>query len=172
MKELGSEIRRFSTHTVIAGAVITVTGFAPEEWVVVVAEGVGLPKGLVHLGPLGLDIRVVLVMVGCSAIIVGVIHNLRPRGYTDYDGLITCRGLGRIDTYYPMPFAHTPNFTIDVKRVKNSVGRIEAPHCHWRMIEQRADGFTIEIDALSPFPPPLLIWQAKGLPVEKGGAAS
>ncbi len=69
-------IREYVTHWVIAGAIIALTGFAPEHWFADTLHS--LPEELWRWWPAGADVRVVIVFAGMAMIAGGVLVNTRP----------------------------------------------------------------------------------------------
>jgi pimeloyl-ACP methyl ester carboxylesterase len=62
--------REYVTHAAIGGAVLLLTGFVPEEFLVHLLSDVHVSEGAVHLWSIGIDVRIVAVIVG-MCIIVG-----------------------------------------------------------------------------------------------------
>lgn len=62
--------REYVTHAAIGGAILLLTGFVPEEFLVHLLSGLHVSEGAVHLWSIGIDIRIVAVIVG-MCIIVG-----------------------------------------------------------------------------------------------------
>jgi pimeloyl-ACP methyl ester carboxylesterase len=62
--------REYVTHAAIGGAILLLTGFVPEEFLVHLLSDVHVSEGALHLWNIGIDIRIVAVIVG-MCIIVG-----------------------------------------------------------------------------------------------------
>jgi hypothetical protein len=159
VKEFLQEIRRFVTHTFIAGAILVATGFAPEQWIEKAANSIGIAQNPQSPRPIVIDIRVVLVLIGMVFIIVSVTRNLHQTESAEQKGSIRVRATGEIETFYPVPFTHPPNLNID-----QDIG-YNQPYCRWEVLEQRSESFKIYITGFGGGP--VLSWRAKGVLVEK-----
>ena len=180
LRELAQEFRRFTTHTVIAGAIVLLTGLSPEDWLVELADWTGIPKGVLHLGPAGIDLRTVLALAGFSIVLVGIIRNVQVKGLAECGGIVLCRDVGKIDTYYPFEFSGTPNLVIDDMPIRNYANQLVKLPCIWNVVEQRRDGFVVEVKGFIESRPeyrpgnvlmPHLGWKARGIFKETKKAA-
>jgi pimeloyl-ACP methyl ester carboxylesterase len=61
--------REYVTHAVVGGAILTLTGFAPEEWLARVVHTTHVPEGVLHLWAAGIDVRAVIVVIGMTIIV-------------------------------------------------------------------------------------------------------
>jgi len=68
-------VREYITHWAVAGVVVTTTGFAPDHWVAHLMEGI--PAGLRHVFPSGIDYRLLVVCVGISVIALDIFFRNR-----------------------------------------------------------------------------------------------
>ena len=68
IKRVVGTVREYVTHWVLAGAIIALTGFAPEHWFANAFHYLSLPEGLLRWWPAGFDFRVLIVLVGMSLI--------------------------------------------------------------------------------------------------------
>src|SRR5712692_7006004 len=67
--------REYLTHWAIAGAIIALTGFAPEHWVADLFSNLAIPESLRHGWLLGtFDVRIGLVAVGVAIVGWDVLH--------------------------------------------------------------------------------------------------
>jgi pimeloyl-ACP methyl ester carboxylesterase len=62
-------VREYATHAAIGGAIVTLTGFAPEEWLARVVHATHLPEDMLHLWSADIDLRTVAVVVGVAVIV-------------------------------------------------------------------------------------------------------
>lgn len=76
-KRLLNSAMEYLTHWGIAGAVITLTGFAPEHWIADVFGYLAIPASLRREWMHGFDIRIVLVAFGVAIIAWDVLHRSR-----------------------------------------------------------------------------------------------
>lgn len=62
------EVRAYLTHWIVAGVLITITGFAPEHWVATALDRIALPVSLRGQAPGSFDVRIALVAIGASIV--------------------------------------------------------------------------------------------------------
>src|ERR1700686_4404935 len=60
--------REYLTHWAIAGAIIALTGFAPDHWIADLLSHLAIPESIRHAWLPAFDIRVGLVAVGVAII--------------------------------------------------------------------------------------------------------
>jgi hypothetical protein len=61
--------REYVTHAAIGGAILLLTGFVPEEFLVHLLNDVHVSEGAIHLWSIGIDIRIAAVMIGVCIIV-------------------------------------------------------------------------------------------------------
>jgi TolB-like protein len=71
-------VREHAIHYVIGGVFLSLTGFAPEEWLARAANGLRLPQDVLHLGATGIDPRMVTLIGGMGLIGFGLLRRQRP----------------------------------------------------------------------------------------------
>src|SRR3990172_238532 len=72
--------REYLTHWGVAGAIIALTGFAPEHWVADLLSHLAIPESLRHGWLPAFDIRIGLVAVGVAIIAWDVLRRSRHQG--------------------------------------------------------------------------------------------
>ena len=70
-------VREHALHYVIGGVFLSLTGFAPEEWLARAADGLRLPQEALHLGATGIDPRMVTLIGGMGLIGFGLLRRQR-----------------------------------------------------------------------------------------------
>jgi adenylate cyclase len=71
--------REYLTHASISGAIVVLTGFAPEHWFADLIKHLAIPESLRQGWLQGFDIRIGLVAVGIAIIAWDVLRRSRPR---------------------------------------------------------------------------------------------
>src|SRR5579863_8166069 len=61
--------RDYTTHALIGGAILLLTGFVPEEFLAHTIRAANIPEGVLHLWSTGIDLRVAVVVIGMSIIV-------------------------------------------------------------------------------------------------------
>ncbi|MFS8051559.1 hypothetical protein QD357_01905 [Rhizobium sp. BR 317] len=160
--EFGKTLREFITHWVVAGLIVVATGFAPEEWVVAIIHGTGVPEAVAHTGQLGIDIRTVCIVVGMLIVIASVIFTagkIIPKSISGYSEIV---GTGPHHVYYSVPFQFIPTLDLQIEPTKNGTSYA----VDWKDLIQRADGFSLDVTAISNSRQTLR-WRATGIPLSK-----
>jgi hypothetical protein len=78
-KHLLQKVSEHFTGWLAGGLFIVATGFAPEEWVARLLQGLHLSDTVERMWPTGLDIRAAIVAVGVSIIVAEQVWKNRPR---------------------------------------------------------------------------------------------
>jgi len=82
--KLWKTTREYVTHAAIGGVILLLTGFVPEEFLVHLLTDVHVSEGAIHLWSIGIDIRIVAVMVGVCIIVGDLV--VRRRMAVSYAG--------------------------------------------------------------------------------------
>lgn len=59
-------LREHATHWAVGGAILALTGFAPEEWLARTVDAMHLPANALHLWGAGIDPRIIAVIAGMA----------------------------------------------------------------------------------------------------------
>jgi hypothetical protein len=145
------EFGHLLTHWVVGGIVCLLFAATPEEILAGIVRKFDLPESTLHLGSLGLDIRTLFSIVGLAFLAIEVVRNRGKRGR--FSGDIGLDQDAEHEVFYPRPFASPPNLNV-------SQSSDEAPR--FKIIDQRADGFKIEIKK-STFVRQRVKWVARGI---------
>lgn len=76
-KPVWHTLREHAIGWVVGGAILSLTGFAPEEWLARGAQGLHIPEDALHLWAAGVDPRVVAVVAGMTFIGFGLLRQRR-----------------------------------------------------------------------------------------------
>ena len=74
---LWATAREYLTHWVIAGLILSLTGFVPEEWFAKLVEELALPERVRTLWPEGLDPRAAIFALGVAIIVADIVLRRR-----------------------------------------------------------------------------------------------
>ena len=74
---LWTTAREYLTHWVIAGLILSLTGFVPEEWFAKLVEELALPERVRALWPEGLDPRAAIFALGVAIIVADIVLRRR-----------------------------------------------------------------------------------------------
>jgi hypothetical protein len=151
LRKVYDEFGHLLTHWVVGGVICLLFAATPEDILVRVVQGLKLPESTLHLGSLELDIRTLLSAIGLTFLAIEVIRNRGKRGR--FSGDIGLDQDAEYEVFYPRPFL-TPPYLV-VSQSSNEVRR-------FKVIEQRADGFKVEISR-SMFEGPRVKWVARGI---------
>jgi TolB-like protein len=72
-----SVVREHFTHWLVGGLILMATGFTPEDWLVHLLHSLHLPAGLAHAGSAGVDVRVLVMILGVAVIVLDVLWRQR-----------------------------------------------------------------------------------------------
>ena len=96
--------REYLTSWVVAGAIITLTGFSPDLWVAAILDRLAIRENFSLRGLPSFDIRIGLVAIGIAIIAWDVLR----RNYSKHDALLN----GPADIPTPVPPAGRPGVVL------------------------------------------------------------
>jgi hypothetical protein len=67
-------LREHAAHWMVGGALLALTGFAPEEWVAHTVHGLHIPDSALHLWAAGVDVRVVPIAIAVAVVAIALLR--------------------------------------------------------------------------------------------------
>ena len=70
-------VREHFSQAAVGGAIVALTGFAPEHWFAEVLKAIHIPQGMLNSWPSSIDARLAVVSVGIAIIVGDVLWRRR-----------------------------------------------------------------------------------------------